>query len=158
MHAGRRIVWGAVSRVALLGLMAVGCRAMADTSGAREIRNADIAFAKATAERGAEGWTSYFAEDGVMFQPGGVIAGRDSIRAVVTRWFADDHFGLTWEPTNAEVAESGDLGYTFGRYHTTGRDATGNAVQVTGSYVTVWRKQADGSWKVALDIGNPDGG
>jgi ketosteroid isomerase-like protein len=143
---------------AVLAPLAACAESSADTAAAREqIRAADLAFARATAERGAEGWVSFFAADGKMFRPGQVVSGPDSIRAHVTPWFADAAFSLTWEPTFAEVATSGDLGYTYGRYQSRGRDSMGNAVTGAGWYVTVWRRDEDGTWKVALDIGNPDG-
>lgn len=138
-------------------LAIVGCRPKDDPAAVEAaLRDTDVAFARATADSGADGWVAYFADDGVMFRPGGVIQGRDSIRAVVTAWFADDTFSLSWEPTHAEGSEAEDLGYTYGRYQSTGRDATGAVIRSTGSYVTVWRRQPDGTWKVALDVGTPD--
>ena len=56
---------------------------------------------------------------------------------------------LSWEPLRAEIAASQDLGYTFGRYAL--RD--GETVKAYGVYVTVWKKQPDGSWKFVLDGG-----
>jgi ketosteroid isomerase-like protein len=63
---------------------------------------------------------------------------------------------LTWKPSEAEVSSSGDLGYTWGRYEYRDKAADGRSVVETGSYVTIWRRQADGSWKVVLDGGTPD--
>lgn len=149
---------GPLVTAAIGSVLVLGCQARTmDVERERSaLLEADIAFAEATAERGADGWVSYFAEEGVMFRPGGAVVGRDSIRAMVTAWFADDAFALTWEPTHAEVSTSGDLGFTYGRYRSTGSDSEGNEVIGMGSYVTIWRKQ-DGRWLVALDIGNPDG-
>jgi len=121
-----------------------------------EILEADRAFAQATAANGAEGWVSYFAYDGIMVSSRGVIAGHDSIRAVMTPAFADSTYTLRWEPTHAEIAASGDLGYTLGRYESQRVGAGGAVVSQTGSYLTVWRRGGDGEWKVAVDIGNPD--
>lgn len=150
--------WSTSTIVAVASLVVLGCQPRADSAAEREaLRAADVAFARATAESGADGWVSYFAEDGVMFRPGGAVVGQDSILAMVTAWFADDAFTLAWEPQHAEVSKTGDLGYTYGRYRSTGRDSMNNQVTGTGSYVTVWRKQPDGTWKVALDIGSPDG-
>lgn len=63
---------------------------------------------------------------------------------------------LTWKPSQAEVSASGDLGYTWGRYEYRDRAADGRSIVETGSYVTIWRRQPDGSWKVVLDGGSPD--
>jgi ketosteroid isomerase-like protein len=63
---------------------------------------------------------------------------------------------LTWKPSQAEASSAGDLGYTWGRYEYRDRAADGKPVVETGTYVTIWRRQADGSWKVVLDGGAPD--
>jgi ketosteroid isomerase-like protein len=56
---------------------------------------------------------------------------------------------LVWHPVMADVAQSGELGYTTGPW------TLGTATQTAaaGEYVTVWRKQPDGEWKFALDMG-----
>jgi ketosteroid isomerase-like protein len=63
---------------------------------------------------------------------------------------------LTWTPAEAEVSQGGDMGYTWGRYEYRDRGANGKVAVQTGTYVTVWRRQPDGSWKVVLDGGEPD--
>jgi ketosteroid isomerase-like protein len=62
-------------------------------------------------------------------------------------------YQLTWTPTDAQMSPSGDMGYTWGHYEGHSKDANGNPVTTTGRYITIWRKQPDGSWKVALDAG-----
>ncbi|MDI6780166.1 MAG: DUF4440 domain-containing protein [Bacteroidota bacterium] len=56
----------------------------------------------------------------------------------------------------AEVSNSGDLGYTWGTYKTKFEGAQGKPLERTGKYLTVWKKQNDGGWKVIADIGNQD--
>lgn len=56
---------------------------------------------------------------------------------------------ISWSPVNAEVASSGDLGYSWGNWKFIAKDTV-----YYGNYFTVWKKQADGNWKVALDGGN----
>jgi ketosteroid isomerase-like protein len=63
---------------------------------------------------------------------------------------------ITWQADNANVARSGELGYTSGAYQMSFTDAAGKTIPDNGKYVTVWRKQADGNWKVVLDIFNTD--
>lgn len=62
---------------------------------------------------------------------------------------------LTWYPSYVDVSQSGDLGYTWGRYTLTVPMARRPLVQM-GTYVTVWKRQG-GAWKVVLDGGHPDG-
>lgn len=61
---------------------------------------------------------------------------------------------LKWEPLSAEVAASGDLGYTHGRYELILKDSAEVSKNVYGYYITVWKKQPDGSWRFVLDAGN----
>jgi ketosteroid isomerase-like protein len=137
----------------LLVLLAA-CEATVTPDAAREeLMAADRAFAAATAERGADGWVEYFASNGRMLGGARIIAGTDSIRAVMTPAFADTSFALTWEPRFAEASEDADLGYTVGRWE---RRQAGE-VTGTGWYLTVWRRQPDGTWKAEMDLGNDDG-
>ena len=118
---------------------------------------ADIAFDKATAERGLDGWVSWFAEDATLFPQQGIAAGRKAIREASAPLFADPRSRLTWRPTSAVVSGSGDLAYTLGRWEIIGTDATGEeSAGGGGNYVTIWRRGQDGTWKVAVDIGNTD--
>jgi ketosteroid isomerase-like protein len=79
--------------------------------------------------------------------------GKDEIRPLVEQ-MENMMDSAVWTPTAAEVSSSGDLGYTVGTYEMT-MEVDGNPVTVNGHYVTIWRKQDDGSWKVAVDTGGP---
>jgi ketosteroid isomerase-like protein len=63
---------------------------------------------------------------------------------------------LTWKPVKIEVADSGDLAYSLGTWQLQGKDQKGNDVTQTGKYITIWKKQKDGSWKVVADTGTVD--
>ena len=119
---------------------------------------ADREFARATAERGIEGFASFIAED-ALFLAGGapLIRGRQGAVEAWSGLLADPDSSITWEPTLAVLAESGELGYTVGQYTLTVTSENGERSVEKGKYVTIWRKQADGSWQVVLDGGNPDG-
>ncbi|OGX88651.1 nuclear transport factor 2 family protein [Hymenobacter glacialis] len=56
---------------------------------------------------------------------------------------------LAWYPVLADAAQTGDLGYTTGPWTSFQNDKP----QTTGEYVTVWRKQPDGTLKVVVDMG-----
>jgi len=75
--------------------------------------------------------------------------GKDKLRARF-EGRSDTSFVLTWEPLYEKIAESGEIGYTYGIH--TNLDKASGAVS-KGTYVTVWLKQADGSWKYILDSG-----
>jgi len=119
------------------------------------LMEADRAFNQATQERGVEGWVSFFAEDGALIGEGvGEIRGTEAIREAVA-YLSDPAVSLTWEPIRADVAASGDLGYTVGRYTSRTEGEDGLVTVGQGLYVSIWRLQADGRWKVVMDLGNP---
>jgi ketosteroid isomerase-like protein len=67
-------------------------------------------------------------------------------------FLADSNPRLLWELVRAGIGTSGDLGYTIGSSRRTERDSA-NTLLGTGTYLTVWRLQPDGTWKVEVDIG-----
>jgi ketosteroid isomerase-like protein len=92
----------------------------------------------------------YIAEDGVMLRNNSYPAtGKESL---VRRFEGktDTTFILSWEPLYEKISESGDLGYTYG-INTNTDKLTGEITR--GTYVTIWLKQTDGSWKFVLDTG-----
>jgi len=119
-----------------------------------ELVEADRDFAKAVERTGLGGWMGAFAPGGRMIARGESHIGREAIRRRMLPAFADSTFSLTWDPVYAEIAASGDLGYTVGRY-TLSIGSGDSASTEEGTYLTVWRRQPDGSWKVQADIGNP---
>jgi ketosteroid isomerase-like protein len=109
---------------------------------------AERAFSRLSQREGLRAaFLAYLAEDAVLFRPG-PVPGREFIAARPS-----PPVELTWWPVYAEVAASGDLGYTTGPYvlRETGQGPGGETQ--TGYYVTVWRRQADGAWKVVADLG-----
>jgi ketosteroid isomerase-like protein len=69
--------------------------------------------------------------------------------------FLDDKNNhLTWTPVHADMAASGDLGYTYGTYEFRSIGKAGKPSIEYGKYVSIWKKQKDGSWKVVMDMGN----
>jgi ketosteroid isomerase-like protein len=61
---------------------------------------------------------------------------------------------LIWKPYFADMAASGDLGYTLGSYVLTVVDSVGSEKSAEGNYVTIWKKQPNGDWKFVFDAGN----
>ena len=120
----------------------------------RELLDADRAFAAETAERGADGWADWFAEHARMYRERGYVDGRAAIREAMVPSFADTTRALRWDPDTAIVAASGDIGYTLGHWEAVLKTPAGDSVLGRGSYVTIWERQSDGTWKAAVDIGN----
>ena len=121
-------------------------------------RDALMAVDKAWSESidDADAFLSFIA-DGAHFMPfGAPLAQGDAIRTTWDGLVSMPGFGLEWQATAAEVAASGDIGYTIGTFELTA-EQDGTAMLTVGKYVTIWHKQADGSWKVQVDIFNTDG-
>lgn len=117
------------------------------TPRARELEAADIAFAKDTAARGIEGWLAAFDAQGAMMSKAGRVEGAAAIRELMSGTLAK--FEVEWVPIAS--ARRGDLGYTVGKATFTAAD--GNGFRTT--YVSIWKRQADGTWKVLFDTGRP---
>jgi ketosteroid isomerase-like protein len=98
-----------------------------------------------------------FVADGAHLMPfGAPLAQGDAIRTTWEGLISMPGFGLEWQATGAEVAASGDIGYTIGTFELTA-EQDGTAMLTEGKYVTIWHKQADGSWKLQVDCFNANG-
>lgn len=143
------------SLLPLLSLL-TACTRPADVTQVRSaLQDADRSFNRATAARRADGWMEFMAPDGALIRSSGTLTGA-AVRDAVTKMFADTSFTLSWEPSQADVGASGDLGYTIGPWVAHFRDAKGAPGTSTGRYLTIWKQQPDRSWKVVQDIGVQD--
>lgn len=116
-----------------------------------KMMDTDRAFSKLSKEQGMKkAFIQYMDDDGVLLRPGQYpLIGAEAID-FLTR-INDTTFTLTWEPQKGYVAKSGELGYTYGVYSLT---PTAQDTVLYGTYVSIWKKQADGTWKFVLDTGN----
>ena len=120
---------------------------------AQELLDVDRAFDADTARNGVEGWVAHFAPGGIMMPAGGdMVVGQPAIREFISKAFSAPGFALRWEPVEGGI--SGDLGYTYGISKVTRTGKDGKPQISYGKYVTIWQKQRDGTWQVAVDIGN----
>jgi ketosteroid isomerase-like protein len=117
------------------------------------IINADKAFSAMSAEKGMrEAFLAFAAEEVIKPQDGRQpVVGRESLvrsfEGVPPRDFV-----LTWEPLKADAA--GGLGYTFGNWTRKSKTNAGSDTTVYGNYISIWKRQDDGSWKYVFDSGN----
>jgi ketosteroid isomerase-like protein len=111
-------------------------------------------FMKAALEHGSAGYMSYYSEDAVELPNGaGAILGKANT-AKGMGFLDDKNNRLTWSAAGADIAASGDLGYTWGHYEFLTKEKDGSQKVERGKYMTIWKKQADGNWKVVVDMGN----
>jgi ketosteroid isomerase-like protein len=118
------------------------------------LKQLEAEFMKAAAEKGSKGYLSYYADDAVEL-PNGAPAIEGKVNIAPGMNFLDDKNNrLTWTPTGGDVSSSGDLGYTYGTFEFRSNDQDGKPRVEHGKYISIWKLQKDGSWKVVLDMGN----
>ncbi len=141
-----------------LAICAAGCTVFAAAAHAapasESLLNADRALAALSKSKGfVAAFSKAMAPDARKLDAGSQPAiGREAIVALMSRYPKD--LAVEWTPAEAVVAESGELGFTWGRYVASYRDEKGNLVKEHGKYLDVWRRQSDGSWRWIADIGN----
>ncbi len=111
----------------------------------------DRAFSKLSEEKGMKhALIHYIDSKGVLLRPNTIpIAGGEAINYISQG--NDSNYTMTWEPNGGSVALSGELGYTYGIYSLKPKDKD---TVLYGTYVSIWKKQADGKWKFVLETGN----
>lgn len=112
---------------------------------------------RAYSKRDAEALAGFFADDAAMASPGEqLVRGKQSIREAVEAFASDPNLNVTFRANRVQVSKSGDLAYTRGQYMLTSTNPSTNEPESSrGYYLTVWKKQADGSWKAVEDFITP---
>jgi uncharacterized protein (TIGR02246 family) len=102
----------------------------------------------------SDGWISLWADDGVQLPPGSPPnIGKEQIRAAMKGLV--DQFVWNIGITNEEVGVGGDWSFARGTYTATlTPKEEGKAIFVNGKYMTILKKQPDGSWRIHRDIFN----
>jgi ketosteroid isomerase-like protein len=116
-----------------------------------DLLKTDVAFSQLSEEKGRNAaFIEYASEEATFLRPNSMpVTGKDTIVSLF-KLHPDTQFVLTWIPIRAEVARSGDLGFTYGTYNLDIK----NIGKQEGSYCTIWEKDKDKKWKIALDVGN----
>jgi ketosteroid isomerase-like protein len=118
---------------------------------------ADAAWMKVYAAKDLDKSVALCDDEASMLPPNAPIAtGKDALTKLIGSAFAFPNYTLSWHANKAGVARSGELGYTSGTYDFSFKDASGKTIADKGKYLTVWKKEADGSWKVLFDMFNSD--
>jgi len=141
----RLLALAAVAPLAFAGAAPPG----SDTAGlARQVRDAESAFAKTMADRDHAAFTTFLAEEAVFFGDTSVLRGKKEVAEGWKRFFEGPEAPFSWEPEQVDVLGSGTLAHSSGPV----RDRTGKRV---ATYNSVWRREADGRWRVVFDKGCP---
>jgi ketosteroid isomerase-like protein len=98
---------------------------------------------------------SYWADDAVVMAPGQpALIGKQAIREMIMSMAKIPGFKISWEPLTVSLSKSGDIAYMIEQNVITVNDSLGKQVTEFNKSVTIWRKEADGSWKNIVDIWN----
>jgi ketosteroid isomerase-like protein len=148
-------------RILLLSLLvicfyAAPAVAQKNVGDLKAIVETERAFAHLSEEKGTrEAFAEFIADDGILFRPTPVFG---------KKWMQEHPLPaspsrsvLSWQPILADVSRAGDMGYTTGPWQFK-KDIKDAKPTAFGSFMTVWKKQPQGSWRFVLDLGisNPE--
>ena len=137
--------------IALVSLTLAGS-ALAAGGDEQAVRDADAAWSKAAGAKDLDKTVSFYADDAMVLPPNQpMVTSKTGIRDL-WKGFLDSLTDINWKTTRVEMAKSGEMGYLIGTYAMTMKDGTKD----TGKYCEVWKKQADGKWKVTTDMFSSD--
>lgn len=116
---------------------------------AKPVLEADKQFSDMSRQIGIKkAFMEFMSPEGVLLRPEQLpLVGAEAINYMSL--VEDDNFVLSWKPTGGEISSSKDMGFTYGVYELKMPDTT-----ISGTYVNIWEKQSDGSWKYVLNNTN----
>lgn len=121
------------------------------------IRQADRDWVKAAQTKQVAAWMGFYTADAVMMPPSDRAATTwGAIEKSVGQLLAAPDLSIGWQPVQVDVARSGELAYSIGTYEIGFRDPKGEQVREIGKYLEIWKKQANGTWKCAIDMWNTE--
>jgi len=127
------------------------------TDALQAIKAADTALQRAVADKDLEGIVSFYAEDAVLLptaEP--IVVGKSAIRKEWQHILSIPDFQNQSALTKIDVSSSGDMAYSMGTYLATMLGEDGKPVTEPGKWLSVWKRQADGSWRISADTYNTD--
>jgi len=126
--------------------------ALAAGTDEKAVRDADEAWSKVAGAKDLDKTVAYYADDAVVLPPNAAMVTSKSGIRDLWKGFLDSLQSISWNTTRVETSKSGDMAFTVGTYMWTMKDGTKD----TGKYCEVWKKQADGKWKVQTDMFSSD--
>jgi ketosteroid isomerase-like protein len=132
-----------------------GCGKQVDTIEERNLLlQTDREFSQYSVAHGAaEAFRTFLLQTAVQLPAGkNPLYGRDNIYKDMLK--TGTGYTLSWQPEDGGVSSSGDLGYTWGIYTITIKGKDSNEGASKGKYLNVWKRDAEGNWRVLIDTGN----
>ena len=113
-----------------------------------EVFATERAFAKTMADRDHAAFRSFLAEETVFFSGEKALRGAEAVAAHWKRFYEGKEAPFSWDPAQVEVLDSGTLALSTGPV----RDPDG---KVSGTFTSIWRREAPGKWRIVFDRGCP---
>jgi uncharacterized protein (TIGR02246 family) len=128
-----------------------------DVAAINDLRGLDAKLGQAIDAKDASAIASFYADDAILMptaEP--VVRGKDAITEEWKHILAIPAFANVSKLGGVEVATAGDLAYTYGSYRSRLMGENGKLVMEPGKWLTIWKKQPDGGWRIAVDTYNTD--
>lgn len=148
----RRYLFGLLFAAANVAVAATGS-APDRAAGLAEVRATELAFAAALMENQPAAFAAFLDEEAVFVGGAEVTRGKAAILEAWKGFFGEARPHFEWHPEVVELSGDGTLGLTRGPWTLRAKDADGKEVERTGIFNSVWRRQADGTWKIVFDAG-----
>jgi ketosteroid isomerase-like protein len=114
----------------------------------RQVFTAESSFAATMARRDLKAFAAHVSPEAVFFSDTAALRGKEAVLEAWQGFFAGQKAPFSWRPETVEVLSSGTLALTSGPVHDPGG-------KLIGSFTSIWRRQADGSWRIIFDKGCP---
>jgi len=124
---------------------------------AQQLKGAEQQWARDYAARDVGKLAGHYSADAALANPGApLMSGSAAITKGITEFVADPNLEIEFASDRVQVARSGELAYTRGHFTMRSTDQKTHQPRTdSGSYLTVWQKQSDGSWKAVEDFSTP---
>jgi len=138
-------------------LLLISCNAESEEDAVekwkKEIVEVEQNFTLMAAEEGiSKAFMAYAAEDAVLMRNNKLVIGKGNFQDLFESQASKPRDEkLSWKPDFVDVSASGDLGYTYGQFTYSFTDSSGTTIESKGVFHTVWKRQADGSWRFVWD-------
>ncbi|MBT8398699.1 MAG: nuclear transport factor 2 family protein [Gemmatimonadetes bacterium] len=116
-------------------------------SDVEEVKAREIAFAKTMADRDLDAFLTFVSPEAIFFAGNQPLRGRDAVAQAWGPFFQAPTPPFSWHPDVVEVLESGQLALSSG-------PVLGPTGEQVGRFNSIWRKDADGQWRVVFDKGS----
>ena len=134
-------------------LVLMNQQAVSELNKTEQLLNVDREFSHMSEKKGIKAAFDFYMDENAAMIKNKMnpIIGREAIMELFESYSENDK--LVWKPLYAQISESEDLGYTYGLWTFSSPDSTGEIQSSQGHYITIWKKQNDGSWKYVFDSG-----